>query len=383
MNEQIGLTGLRFGFVPYDASATDYCARMVAILERLGSVQPVPGPALRNILSGLFERRRLDAAFVSWYENRILDANGAVSVLRSCKVLLRTLALRVHAQKLIFIRHNHVPHATRPQDRALAKRLVDLYERWLFDGSLTHSLVEASPVRSYCPHPLYEIEPALLSPPPPLAAFSTETFYVVFGRIEPYKQLEQLIRAFPRDKRLVICGRCNDADYLAALTRSAPDNVTVLHGFLSEAEAQWLIRRSAGVLISHASEDMIVSASFFYAMSLAKRVYAVETPFLRWASSVLGDDIVVTAPELASLCERLAAVPQSAGSQRQLDAAIQQHFGDDTVARHLAAALERSDLHVRALPRDSLEVNLGVDSSSGEKLAAVCCSQRGDGALRS
>jgi glycosyltransferase involved in cell wall biosynthesis len=352
---------LRFRFIPDDCDTNAYSARMVEILGRIGSVEAAP--------RGSFPRNRFDAAFVSWYDNRILAPDGSVSPLRLCKVITRTLVLRVQARKLIFIRHNRMPHKTKPSDRQLAERLVDLYERWLFECSLIHSPEEAVGTRLYCPHPLYKQENTPEALPPQLAAFSTEAFYVVFGRIEPYKQLEQLIQAFPKNKQLVICGRCSDASYLDSLTRMAAENVTVLHGFIPDAQAQWLIRRSQGVVINHASDDMIVSASFFYAMSLAQRVFAVATPFLRWASTALGKDVVLVSDDLAGLCRSLAEAP-SGGPKRELEPVIEALFGDQTLARHITAALERVGLDVRVM-----------ESSSGPKSHAVCSSSRRDGAL--
>lgn len=360
----------RIGFIPYSLDTNEYCTRMIAVLERLGRVEAVPRPKLRNLVKAI-GRARLDVAFVSWYENRMLDARGAVSVRSVCKVLLRTLALRAHARKLIMIRHNRFPHATRSVDQKLAQRLVDLYERALFDAALTHSPVEVTSDRLYCPHPLYRVH-TLSTVPAALAAFGTETFYVVFGRIEPYKQLEQLIETFPRDKRLVICGRASDPQYVDALKRAAPANVTVLQGFLPDAEAQWLIRRAAGVVINHASKDMVVSASFFYAMSVAARVYAVETPFLRWSSDTLGERLVVVAQDLPALCARLSAATSGEPVPHDAELVIQQHFGDDNVAQYLQRLLERVGLHVRSL-----------ETYSGGKSPVLCSSQRGDTALRS
>jgi len=354
---------LRFRFIPNDCDTNAYSARMVEILGRIGSVGAAP--------RSWFIRNRFDAAFVSWYDNRILAPDGSLSPLRFCKVIMRTLVLRAQARKLIFIRHNRMPHKTKPSDRQLAERLVNVYERWLFECSLIHSPEETVGTRLYCPHPLYKQESTAEVLPPQLAAFSTQAFYVVFGRIEPYKQLEQLIQAFPKDKQLVICGRCSDPDYLASLTRVAPDNVTVLHGFVPDAHAQWLIRRSQGVVINHASDDMIVSASFFYAMSLAQRVFAVATPFLRWASTALGEDVVLVSDDLAGLCRSLSEA-SSAGPQREIEPApaIDQLFGDQTIAQHITAALERVGLDVRMM-----------ESSSGPKSHAVCSSSRRDRAL--
>lgn len=362
---------LRIGFVPYNHGENEYCARMCEILGRVGAVQSLPRFTISGLVAALQRPERVDVAFVSWYENQLIDSTGRVRALRVAKVLLKTLALRAHAKKLVFIRHNHVPHATAPRDRPLVQRLIDVYEAWLFDRSLVHSAAEAAGSRGYCPHPLYHLETARETPAQPLPAAGPGRFFVVFGRIEPYKQLEELMRVFPDNTRLVICGRSSDDAYLTRLTRLAPEHVTILHGFIPDAAAQELIRRSSGVVISHASDDMIVSASFFYAMTLGQRVYAVETPFLRWASELLGSDIVVVSPNLGALCRRLASAQPCAASQPTRDALIEQHFGDDAIARHLAVLLERLGLDVRFL-----------ESSCGAIAAAVCCSQRGDGAVR-
>lgn len=359
---------LRIGFVPYNQGENEYCARMCEILGRLGSVQALPRTGFSSLWAALRRPARADVAFVSWYENQMLNPAGQLRLLRAGRVLLRTLMLRAHARKLVFIRHNHVPHATVPADRQLTQRLLDAYEKCLFDSSLTHSPAEAVSGRFYCPHPLYVIEHAQPTAAAPQLPASPERVFVAFGRIEPYKQLEELIRVFPHDARLVICGRCSDYAYLAKLKRLAPENVTIVHGFLPDAAAQALIRRSQGIVISHASDDMVVSASFFYAMTLAQRVYAVETPFLRWASELLGSDTVVVSADLAQLGQTLASSPVRSAPEPQRAALIQQHFGDDTISLHMQRLFEQLDLHVRS-----------IESYSEAMPAAVCC----NGALRS
>jgi hypothetical protein len=358
---------LRIGFVPYNQGENEYCARMCEILGRLGAVQALPRAHLSGLRAALRRNARVDVAFVSWYENQMLNAAGQLCLLRAGKVALRSLLLRAYARKLVFIRHNHVPHATVPADRPLTQRLLDAYEKCLFDSSLTHSPIEAVAGRMYCPHPLYALEQADQPFALPLPASGSEPLFVVFGRIEPYKQLEPLIREFPRNARLVICGRCNDDTYLAKLESMAPEHVTIVHGFLPDAAAQELIRRSQGIVISHASDDMVVSASFFYAMTLAQRVFAIETPFLRWASELLGSDTVVVSANLTQLCQSIASAPPCAAPVKERDALVQQHFGDTSIAHHIARLFERLDLRVRSM-----------ESSSEAVPAAVCC----NGALR-
>ncbi|HET8933373.1 MAG TPA: hypothetical protein VFN67_08045 [Polyangiales bacterium] len=353
---------LRIGFVPYNQGENEYCARMCEILGRLGAVHALPRAHLSGLLAALRRPRRVDVAFVSWYENQMLNAAGQLRLLRAGKVVLKSLLLRAYARKLVFTRHNHVPHATVSADRPLTQHLLDAYEKYLFDGSLTHSPVEAFAGRMYCPHPLYVLEQADQPCALPLSTSDSERVFVVFGRIEPYKQLEPLIRAFPRNARLVICGRCNDDAYLATLKSIAPKHVTIVHGFVPDAAAQELIRRSQGIVISHASDDMVVSASFFYAMTLAQRVFAVETPFLRWASEMLGGDTVVVSANVTQLCQSIASAPPCAAPLTEREALIQKHFGDAAIAHHIERLFDRLELHVRP-----------VESHSEAVPAAVCC----------
>lgn len=60
-------------------------------------------------------------------------------------------------------------------------------------------------------------------------------------------------------------GKCSDSTYLEELNIliKAKNNIEILSEYISDEKAQELIMSSAGMLITHNDDDMIVSGSFF------------------------------------------------------------------------------------------------------------------------
>lgn len=73
-----------------------------------------------------------------------------------------------------------------------------------------------------------------------------------------------MIKLFPKNKRLLIAGFCEDKEYRDELTRliSGNSNVQLISKFLTDDEARKLVRSANAMIISHADDDMIVSGSF-------------------------------------------------------------------------------------------------------------------------
>lgn len=80
----------------------------------------------------------------------------------------------------------------------------------------------------------------------------TEDFYFTFSRLDPAKNVDEIIRAFDgRDERLVVGGDGPEAD---RLRRMAGDNVE-FRGFLSEAEKRDLLGRARAFVFAARNED--------------------------------------------------------------------------------------------------------------------------------
>ncbi|HET8936990.1 MAG TPA: hypothetical protein VFN67_26285 [Polyangiales bacterium] len=329
---------LRIGLIPFDSGVNLYAERLRANLSALGEVVPVGTPLER--LARVFAREpSFDVVIAGWLENALVTANGRLSIVGLGKLIVHTLMLRAQARRVVYVRHNRYPHNARP---ALAPRLTQLLDvlEYLYDLTLTHSPAELAPRRAYCPHPLYDAardEPLL-----PRDVDLAPGYFVVFGRIAPYKNIEALIEGFPGNQRLLVAGVVDDPAYARRLMELRRPNVVIAPGYLSEAQAQSVLRRAAGVVVCHSADDVIVTGSFFYGISLSKPVYAVATPFLRAIQAQVGPRVLLTAADVSELCRRLGAVAEPPSHAEWNH--VRMVFGDASVCRHLSAVFERLGL---------------------------------------
>jgi beta-1,4-mannosyltransferase len=320
---------LRIAYVPYADDGNGYISRMCEIVSGIGVVAKFPGFAglVRDSLR--LRSPRFDILVANWIDNKIVSRSGRPSIGGIAVLFMKALLYRIWARRVVFVRHNRYPHRTAPQYARVMSRVLDVFER-LCSAVISHSGADLQGRRFYCPHPLYEVTPcddAVL--PPELD--QQPGYFVVFGRIEPYKGIDALIDKFPANRRLIVIGMPGDADYVARLQRMQRENVTVVPGFLADAQAQKIIRRARGMVLSHADEDVIVSGSFFYALSLGVPVFSLQTPFMKWIAPQLGDQLLVTAPELEGLCSRMATCKEIAGTATVAQEHTRQLFGDEAV----------------------------------------------------
>lgn len=326
----------RIAYIPHEDMGNAYTDRMRELLGDFGVVERFAG--IKSLLRQLPRSLRCyDIVVVNWLESAIVAFDtGRISLRGTVRVFFKTLLMKAFAKRLVFVRHNNYPHETAPGRERAARRLIDFYEA-LFDVVITHSGADEDEGRRYCPHPLYRR--TIVASAPPLAVALPDEYFIAFGRIEPYKKLDTLIENFPSGRTLVVAGSVRDAAYANRLARIRRGNVVFLPGRLDEAAAQRLVRSARGVVIANAEPDMLVSGTFFYAMSLGRPVFAVTTPFLAWARERIGNELLVLGADLKRLCRAIAACdarPVSAASRE----AVAREFGDAAIKDALAAALE-------------------------------------------
>ncbi|WP_199635214.1 hypothetical protein JEM67_08650 [Serratia sp. PAMC26656] len=312
-------------YYPDNNGVNEYSNRFKSILNKVGSVE---GTSSRKIVKDIinFRVRTHDYIFVNWLESGLINKNGRFSFRGFAKCCLKLLLFKMTAKNTIYVRHNVYPHAVIDKDVKKAKYYTDLLES-LCDKSFVHSPTITGERRVYIPHPLYQsviIKKDFINNKPSRS-------YVFFGRITRYKKLDELIKHIPSDVQLTIAGSCDDEEYLHYLKELAPDNVHVKGGFISDPDAHALIESSQGLIIAHADSDMIVSGSFFYALSIGVRVLCVESEFLRWAERVLGNDILVCYKSIVDLGSDLSALPQRKSFDENLQVLINEQFGDEAI----------------------------------------------------
>jgi hypothetical protein len=117
------------------------------------------------------------------------------------------------------------------------------------------------------------------------------------------------------------------------------EHIKVVPRFVDDAEAQLIIRRARALVLSHADEDMIVSGSFFYAMSLGVPVFAVRTPFIDWVGPRVGEQLLTSEADLDNLCLRIAESDEATLDMPEADRIVEQLFGDGAVQQAFGATL--------------------------------------------
>lgn len=333
------MTQRTIAFLPEYQIANAYTLRMQEILSAFGRLEKLRTKSRAlQLLKG--KPQPLDLVVVNWEENALVsDKTRRVSMRAAGKLFLKALAMRLVAHRIAFVRHNHYPHATRPQSTAFARWLIDLYES-LFDVVFVHSGAELGTRagharRHYLPHPLYRKLPGVT--PQPAGESLPARYFVAFGRIAPYKNLETLMTSFPENETLVVCGEVGNAEYARRLAGIDRPNLVIRPGYVSEEAAQALVMGAQAVVITHTGTSNIVSGTFFYALSLHRHVFAIRTPFLDWIAPRLGPDVLTLADDIQQLCkliEKSACQPLSDESVR----IVQRELGDEAVRAALGIA---------------------------------------------
>jgi glycosyltransferase involved in cell wall biosynthesis len=330
------LDSRRIAFIPFKDSTNGYIARMQILLSSFGKVEPAISPkeALIELLKG--NLKSYDIVWVNFIDNELLNSTGRLSLLNLVRLFTRTAIMVLLAKQSVFVRHNHYPHATHPKRVALITMIVNIYEH-MFDVVVTHSGAEATNRKMYCPHPLYTLVNNADGDNVLLPKLPTE-YFIVFGRILPYKKIESLIKNFPADKTLVVAGAVGDKNYAASLSHVKQDNFIFMPGYLSETEAQKLVGGAKAVIISHSDKDMVVSGTFFYAMTLGKPVFAVETKFLKWIKPRILPELLFLAQNVNALCSLINDAFLNADAVSSAES-VQSEFGDKTIIIALSKIL--------------------------------------------
>jgi glycosyltransferase involved in cell wall biosynthesis len=327
----------RIAFVPFEEPTNNYVARMQQLLSNFAFIEPIkPKGAIIRLLKG--NLKPYDIVWVNWVENTILDYDGRLNLINVLRLFLKTSFLVLVAKKSVFVRHNHYPHSTKSKDAAFVTTIINVYELF-FSVVVTHSGSEVNKNKSYCPHPLYTVVENINLTHKHSSSLPPE-YFIVFGRIVPYKKIESLIKNFPSTKALVVAGSAPDKSYKDYLESLKIDNFYFLPGYLTESEAQALVTNAKAVVISHSDKEMVVSGTFFYAMSLGKPVFAVQTDFLNWIKPRISPKLLFLADDIDSLCGLIEKTSVETNSSETYQS-IQDEFGDEAVIAALSKILNK------------------------------------------
>lgn len=298
---------LTIGLLPHELDANKYIAENYRILSKIGVVKPVPKPVklMQDWLRHVVTTKKIslyDVLIVNWRENCLTKSNK----IRLSGILEYIISIALHracSKKLIYVRHNKHPHDLEPTDISKAKFWIKFGE-YLSDKTVFHSPIETTePHHMYVPHPLYtkSISRSITSDVVNSKS-SEQSYFLMFGRIEPYKQIHLVIEKWSEKHNLRIVGPCSDNRYLASLENLADGKpVYIEPEFQPDDELAQKVRKARGVIIANHEDSMITSGSFFYSLSCGTPVFALSNPFYSWVNNSARHSIVYTSPDISNL----------------------------------------------------------------------------------
>lgn len=328
---------LIIGYSPFDGGSNSYTENFKRVLSAFGEV--VKPPSLKELIT-FKSPYSYDLLIFNWSDNGFVNhKNGSIEIFGVIKAFLKIFLFKLISKKIVFVRHNVYPHNTSFKSKKLAIKLINFYERF-FDACWVHSGHFLNDFRLYIPHPIYKLEEKI----DPL--FSEiklpDRFFINFGRIVSYKKIDRLIEALSDDVNLVICGSCSDTIYLEKLSSYKKHNVIIIPKYISDNLARDIIVKSLGVVICHSDEDMIVSGSIIFAVSVGVPVIAIETPFTAWFQKNINEKMIVSVNEFSELAQSMSSFKSQIDNADILS--CQSHFSDQSVRAKVKKSLNQLGL---------------------------------------
>lgn len=264
---------MQIGYFPPPNKSNSYTINMYKLLGDIGEVSPVTPKRFIDF----FKKQKFDFVFINWLENKAFRKDGRILISGILYSIAWFLILKLKSKKVVYVKHNNYPHNSKGLAKKLGFLLIDFFVRYA-DVVIVHSPASVTNSKMvYIPHPLYNVELMQNVQNPVI----DKEYYICFGRIEKYKKIHELINYWPKDKCLKIQGICRDEEYLSTLVEmSVGKKITISTVFISDEDAYSLLKNSQGMIIPSDSDSMIVSGSFFFAMTVKTPVIAISTPFL-------------------------------------------------------------------------------------------------------
>jgi beta-1,4-mannosyltransferase len=284
---------MKIGFIPHKSTGNAYIDNMKSAFRLLGDVLKVDYKNPR-----IYKLNYFDVVVLSWRESYFIDGEtGKIRIKGIIKEFTRILLLKFISKKLCLIKHNNFPHRTAASQVSNVKKIQRIYYHFI-DILICHSGEPRTEKLKYVPHPKY-------FPVPTSQKTAYSKHFIIFGRIEPYKNIESLFPYIDDDFKLLICGSCNNTEYLLKLKSEAPKSVEFSTDYISDDIAQNLISNCQGLLLLGNSPNMIVSGSFHYGMSCSVMIFALSTPYLKWYKEFYNASNICVSPDIAGLLEKM------------------------------------------------------------------------------
>lgn len=288
------------------AASNSYTEDLRRILSK-GDVQVTCENIWDTILKTLKSPFRI-IVILNWIDNWPYK-NGQFNYLRSILLINVLLILRVFSKKIFFTRHNVYPHVLTYQPSNI--NLLYKFIRVLVNKIYCHSEVFSDKHNyTYIPYPLpsknYSQEKKSKN-----ISLPFEEYYLIFGRIEAYKQIDEVIKIFNQStEKLLIVGK-GDQQLVQSYKNLANNNIAIIPEYLTTNLLNELIINSKGVIVHYMSNSMIVASPIFHCLSVGGSLLCKKNFFSSETKSYIGADLLIyqNTEELLTVINSISSKP--------------------------------------------------------------------------
>lgn len=213
-----------------------------------------------------------DLFIIQWIDLIPLKRYGKVQF---CIFLFSIKLLSILKKKIIWVLHNKHAHNSN-------SKLVDIGMSFMAKYS-TAVVVHAKEGISffdkmfpcykgkchYIPHPVYMTKI--------YESDKIEWDFIIWGNISRRKNILDFIKftrhnSFFKDKKILICGKCNDLSYDSLIRKILVSNITYINSFISDEKLIDYIKKSRCILFTYKTSSLLCSGALIYSLNFNKPI---------------------------------------------------------------------------------------------------------------
>lgn len=226
----------------------------------------------KTMLQKWLKGKRSDVLILNWLEDYPCLKKGFLGEAQeTLRVVLGMFIANLYYRKIIWVRHNYKPHL---EHSKLCYRILCGAISFFSDNTVTHRKVEEFESKVIS-HPLYKKTEAQ-----PVAPFG----YLIFGNIKPYKNVPLILKNWDPKRELKIIGKCKSTELNSEITTLIADRLPKViyeNRFMEVEELNGLLSSATFVILAHEEASMIVSGTFYHAISYGANVVLKDSQYAR------------------------------------------------------------------------------------------------------
>lgn len=319
---------------PFTNETNEYIELQKLILIECGfNVYPLNiRTLLSKKISYIFKKETV--LLYHWIENRAFKNRGASKKLNYSGLLQWVVYLLLNIAtpaKSVYFIHNHAAHDTTGLLKRFSEFLIYTFSRTT-SIRVVHDPAACQIYNAkYLPHPIYWDSPLATERTKLNTGTSATRTFGIIGAIRPYKKIDQILRAWPRDQKLIIRGKGDDTyiHELAEIIRNSNlgSSVDLKNAFLSKQDFDSTLKGLDGIILPHENGSMLVSGAFFEAIGLTPFIIARRTRFFQHVSNIFKSvHLFETQSELQEIIKEISKGLIQSNSMDQESLAIRE-FG--------------------------------------------------------